>query len=482
MQTERAWAISEFGDARLGDHRRKWRLIDMAAEVAAKPHGVVTSAFRSDASRQGAYDFLESKHVDAAAVEEAAGSSCAQRAARFPFVFVPIDGTGISLSDPHELKELGPIGGHDLRNCGRGMKAINAIALDPSGTPIGVAGQEFWTRPNRRNQTRAERRKADRRRPRHEKEIQRWTTVIKRIDERFETARATAWYVVDREGDAREILDALSSSRHFFTVRAAHDRAVSAALEKRESAIRPRHRYKQRHLRAEMSRRPSYARCEIDVATGLHRAARKARLVVRIQRLSLRMTRDDSHNVDVVPINVVWVREVATTPNGEQPLDWMLFTNHPIDTVNNVERVIQSYTQRWRIEDFHKTWKSGCCHVEQAQLRSTAALKKWATILAAVAARVERLKHLARSNPDLPASGELTPYELKAVVLLKRREKKRTEVINDDPTIALATRWIADLGGYTGKSSGGPPGSITIARGLERVRIAAAVIEELERK
>jgi hypothetical protein len=57
------------------------------------------------------------------------------------------------------------------------------------------------------------------------------------------------------------------------------------------------------------------------------------------------------------------------------------------------------------------------------------------------------------------------------LVVLKRRQKKRTESVPDGvPTIAQATRWIADLGGFTGKSSGGPPGSITIGRGLERLR------------
>jgi hypothetical protein len=52
------------------------------------------------------------------------------------------------------------------------------------------------------------------------------------------------------------------------------------------------------------------------------------------------------------------------------------------------------------------------------------------------------------------------------------------------PTIAQATLWIAQLGGYTGKSSGGPPGSITIKRGLDRLRPAALLLDALaaERK
>jgi hypothetical protein len=37
-------------------------------------------------------------------------------------------------------------------------------------------------------------------------------------------------------------------------------------------------------------------------------------------------------------------------------------------------------------------------------------------------------------------------------------------------TIGAAVEWIARLGGYTGKSSGGPPGAITIGRGLERLK------------
>jgi hypothetical protein len=50
------------------------------------------------------------------------------------------------------------------------------------------------------------------------------------------------------------------------------------------------------------------------------------------------------------------------------------------------------------------------------------------------------------------------------------------------PTIAQAVRWIADLGGYTGNKSSGPPGSVVIARGLERLTIAVQVLQALEKK
>ena len=67
------------------------------------------------------------------------------------------------------------------------------------------------------------------------------------------------------------------------------------------------------------------------------------------------------------------------------------------------------------------------------------------------------------------------------ILFLKNEQKKRNEVLpKRTPTIAEATLWIAEMGGYTGKSSGGPPGTITIGRGLERLLIAAQVFEGLK--
>ena len=157
----------------------------------------------------------------------------------------------------------------------------------------------------------------------------------------------------------------------------------------------------------------------------------------------------------------------------------MLLTNRPVKTLKSARHVLSTYALRWRIEDFHKTWKSGLCNVEDTQLRSPEAVKKWATMLAAIAMRAERLKHSSRESPDSPATNEFSPNELQALVLLKRKRASRTEVVDDNPTLATAVRWVADLGGYTGKSSGGPPGTITIARGLERLLMAAEVLDLL---
>jgi hypothetical protein len=76
----RAWAIDEFGGARLGDERRTSRLVAMATEAAQNPGGRITTVFTRSAERQGAYDFLESKHVAPDAILSAAVEAACRRA------------------------------------------------------------------------------------------------------------------------------------------------------------------------------------------------------------------------------------------------------------------------------------------------------------------------------------------------------------------------------------------------------------------
>ncbi len=279
-----------------------------------------------------------------------------------------------------------------------------------------------------------------------------------------------AWFVLDREADGATLLETLVRSGHRFTVRGSWDRVVQTAEGR--SGLKPW-----------MQRQPVCGNYELRVSAQPGRKARQARMQVRISQVALRLRIDATRYEQHLPVYVVWAREVGTTPEGDKPLDWLLLTNVAVDDFHGARLVVFSYTQRWAIEEMHKTWKSGLCGVEQSQLRSRDALIKWATILAAVAVRIERLKKRSREQPDVPASEELTPSEIQALILLKREQKKRTEVVPDTvPPLALAVRWIADLGGYTGKSSGGPPGSIIIARGFERVRDAAKLLDILDRQ
>jgi hypothetical protein len=447
------WAREEFGHADLGHWARTARLVSIGTAAARNPGGKVTEVCRSQAEQQGAYDFLEDPRITPRDVMAAVATACARRACQHPYVYVPIDGSSINLTDRTRRKGLGSVGSRERG--ARGLKMINAIAVSPDGVPLGLLAQVWWARGPKNKKHHSARKLQD-------KETRHWLEAVDQtlIAVAEQAEGPLLWYQLDREADAKDTLWHLASTRQLFTVRSAHNRRLKA------QGVLPL------HLRERLRTSEPTGEYSLEVSAGPKRSARTAKMVVRASSVVLSLGGNRQ-----MAVNVVWATEQGTTPKGEKPLDWCLLTNFPVDTFQAACQVIRGYSQRWRIEDFHRTWKSGACNVEDSQLRERDRVIKWATILAANAMRIESLKPLSRHEPDLPASVELTPYEIQAVILLKREHKKRTEEIPDTmPTISQATIWIAQLGGYTGKSSGGPPGVVTLERGFELVRGAAAAL------
>ena len=77
-------------------------------------------------------------------------------------------------------------------------------------------------------------------------------------------------------------------------------------------------------------------------------------------------------------MNVVFVRE-ENAPAGETPLEWMLLTTEPVATFAEAQTVVEYYEKRWRIEEFHKAWKSGY-RVEERPFQTLDALERMTAI------------------------------------------------------------------------------------------------------
>ncbi len=457
------WAREEFGAARIEDRRWQRRLVDMAEQVARRPAGRVTEAFTQGAGRQGAYGLLETEAVKAAEVATAIFEACARRSASEAYVFCPIDGTSLTLTDDERMKGFGPIGSRAKGR--RGLKVMNAMVLSPQGIALGVSAQQWWTRTDQRRRAHRDRLAPE------QKETQHWLEAIKRTRQVMETHAPSTrcWFQLDREGDAWPMLLEAGLGDHWFTIRSCRSRRV-LLVDGSSTYLQPL-----------LSQQPVRTTYELPVKASARRQTRVAAMVVRAASVTIELRDKRTGRRSQLVVNVVQAVERGTTPAGEKPLSWTLLTNRPIDTTKDLTDVIHGYSMRWRIEELHRTWKSGACRVEENQLRSPSAVMKWATILIAVAARIERIKQLSREQPQLPATDEFSPAEIKAAALLHFGKAGNAKVASDkSPTIAEVTLWIANIGGYTGRaSSGGPPGSIVLARGLESVRTTAKALEAL---
>ena len=144
MDEETAWAREEFGNADLGDARRNHRLIRLAARVAQQPGGTIAGVCRSAAERQAAYDLMSNKKVRSEALLQATTAATAGRCAEHEFVYVPVDGSSLVLTDRAKTKPLGSIGA--TRFPTRGLKVVDAVAVAPDGTFNGILDVQFWTR------------------------------------------------------------------------------------------------------------------------------------------------------------------------------------------------------------------------------------------------------------------------------------------------------------------------------------------------
>lgn len=436
----------------------------MAAGIAKHPAGRVTQVFNDEAEQQAAYNWLENPRVHGANVVRAMGLATASQCvdAGLQRVYVAGDGSSIRVTDRRGVKGTGRVGTKKAK--GRGFEVLSGLAIDPSGTPIGLISQRYWARTGKLKGKSHKKRKLEDKETRYCVEFMRETAALfEEINEGADVACKPCG-LLDRGYDARHVLEEAVTLRDKFDtiVRAAYNRRVDD----------PDVRY----LWESLERQPALCSYMLDVPAGPNRQARVAHMEVYACEVRLRLRDPWTKKENMVTLGAVLTHEVGTTPAGEKRIEWFLLTTLPVANATDACAVIEAYGFRWRIEEFHRTWKSGLCNVEDSELRSAEAIQKWAVLLASVAARAVHLCRATRSTPNAPAATEFTEAEIDAVIVLRQ---PKGIVLGDRPPLHLVVRWVADLGGYTGKSSGGPPGPIVIGRGLLKVRSAVDAFEKL---
>ena len=93
----------------------------------------MTSVFPSSAEREGAFRLRESGDVSGDAVVAAAMAAGAKRCQGERIVYVPVDGTSLTLTDYSGRRELGRVG---MRFFARGLQVMSALAGDVNGGAI----------------------------------------------------------------------------------------------------------------------------------------------------------------------------------------------------------------------------------------------------------------------------------------------------------------------------------------------------------
>jgi hypothetical protein len=459
------WAQEEFGRAKLGDRRLTKRVVQTAAGALRRPSSTISRTFGQTAAAEGAFRFVENDRVAIDKLGDASHAAAARRCSAHSCVIVPIDGSSILIRDPSRTRGVGPLS--NLGRSQRGIQALHAIGVAPSGATLGVLGRELWIRPEEGTKPKGGRCTA----PREARESHRWVTMLKSVVTQMDdhAPDCKPWFQLDRGGDAFAVLDHAVENNLLLTVRACQNRVLthrgteSTRLFQTIRAVAP------------------LGVLEVDVPAARERKARRASLVLRCARLEIPLPSRTKAKV-FRTIGVVMASEKDPPEDGAPKIEWILLTTHAVARAADAMKVVLAYTRRWRIEEFHRTWKSGVCGIESTRLRAYDHIQRWAIIMGSVAARIEQLKFASRTTPEQSAENFFTRNEIDATILLTSENRKIPYEVGDTPTVGELTLWIAKLGGYMGSKNSWPPGSTVIGRGLEYIKSAAAILDLQRRK
>jgi hypothetical protein len=436
------WASQVAAAADLPDKRLDTRLTAILVDTLESPSASIPQAAGDWGQTQATYRFYANPRVTTTAVAQGFATETAQRCLDRDELLVVQDTTTLNFTGLHAIKELGPI---DSGGLARGVHLHTALALTTSGQVVGILDQQYWTRPLP-GQPGPE-----------EKESGKW---INGLDAARAVLSETAGprplprliHVMDREGDAYEVMMAVLDAGDSAIIRCAQDRRINDPLAKAHEAVRS-----QPVL--------SVATVPVERKAGIP----QRRAIVQVRSLAVDLVPDLVKYPHAWPMtwNLVEVWE-PEPPSGTEPVHWRIWTLEPAATAAEALEVVRRYTCRWPIEEVHLALKSGC-RVEGLRLETWDGLEKAVRVNAAVAARIVSLRDRARETPEAPASEVLSDDEIEVLVCRFGKGMEPSKL-----TIGQAVLWIGRLGGHLNRKGDGMPGVRTLWRGLHDLTLLVA--------
>ncbi|MBI3268908.1 MAG: IS4 family transposase [Planctomycetes bacterium] len=439
------WAEEEFGGAQVEDERLRKRLCLVARDFYARPQSSIPDACGSLAKTKAVYRLMQNERINLETVLRPHCEQTVARMAEHPVVLAVQDTTTLNYSTHRGTTGLGPI--NTAVDGAIGLHLHSTLAFTETGLPLGVLDEICWARLPETYDTS----EGCETKPIEEKESYRWLMSYEAVAKVQKRCPKTLILVTgDRESDIYELFVAARSE------------VGGPGLLIRAERTRQR-KVEHGHLWEVMANAPVAGEQELVVPRRGNRAERVARLAIRYASVEL-VPPGGKRKLGSVRVRAVYACEIDG-PVGTEPIEWMLLTTMDVNDDAQAQRVLRLYTQRWGIEVWHRTLKSGC-RIEDRQLHTAEGLGACLAIDMVVAWRIHHLTKLGRETPDSPCTVFFAEGEWKALVGWVKRKPIPPP---NPPTLHEAVRMVGTLGGFLGRKSDGEPGTECLWRGLERL-------------
>lgn len=210
----------------------------------------------------------------------------------------------------------------------------------------------------------------------------------------------------------------------------------------------------------QIKKMPMKGEIEFILPAGRGKKSRVVKQSIRVKEVVLKPS-NTKNKLPNIKINAVLLEEIDT-PEGEEPISWMFLTTLPINTLEEIQLIINLYLSRWGIELFFRVLKSGC-KIEELRFQEASRLTACISIYMIVAWRVLYSTFIGRACPSMPCTllFEMDEWQSVYAVIMKARPPE------EPPSLGEFMIMVAMLGGYRNRKSDGPPGMKVIWTGLQ---------------
>lgn len=435
-----------------------------AQALAEQPGKFIPELFTRKYEIDATYDLLNRPEVTPDSVQKG-HRRLVKNELRKPGRYLLIEDTTFP-SFTHRKKAvegLGPIGGSEEGQQGFLLHSVlavrapfpahpNAAGRRPPVTILGLVDQQYLVRaprPIEKSKQASSRQRAER-----ERESDRWLESSRRIGP-APACTDTRWIrIADREADIYEYLCECRNRNHGFLVRVNQDRVIlDPSNDKRLGLVFE-------HIAGVEPLGGMY----LDLRGRDGHPARRARLLVSCGPVRVQAPERPGHAAGTnEPIDCWFIRVwEPAPPEGVEALEWVLYTDQRTETLEEALAGAMDYGSRFLIEEFHKGLKTGL-KAEELQFETAHGLFAAIAVMSIVALRLLDLRELGRAAPEAPA--KVTGLSVVELDLLSLAVNRTLTTVAD---VLLA---VGRLGGHMNRRSDGPPGWITLWRGMKMLRL-----------
>lgn len=457
------WARQQFQGIRLGHCARRKRIVAYAQALAIQPGKTIPELFSRKYDIDATYDLFDRREATPDAIQ-AGHRRLVRTELHTPGRYLLFEDTSyLSFSHRHlPVEGLGPIGRSAEKGQGFLLHSILAVRAPDLARPdasghrppfavLGLADQQYLVREPRPE---GEPSDASKQRLYRDRESRRWIDSGERLGP-APADPAVHWVrVADREADIYEYMISCKHLGHGFVVRISQNRvALDPADGRRLGLVFD-------HAAATEPAGGMY----LDLRARPGQPARRARLLISFGRVRVRSPwRPGRIPGAGEPVDCFFVRVwEPAPPEGVEPLEWDLYTDQPIASLEDAVGTAMDYAARYLIEEFHKGLKTGL-KAEALQLETAHRLFAAIAVMSVVALRLLDLRELGRRLPEAAAAcSGLSGGELEIL------EQAAGRVLTTVAGVLLA---VGRLGGHMNRRSDGMPGWLTLWRGMNKLRL-----------